>query len=94
MLRDHPVALFANKRPQDRGSHICMIVAAQRFAYAVQQRAQHVFVVTAVFFGKRRATQRVRQPVYRKTTEVAVEQLEVREDTWESYLRSFLGDMP
>src|SRR5262249_4925801 len=81
VLLHHPMVLLGNERLQDRGSYVRMVKRAEGVADIMQQCTGDVFVVASVLHGEARSQKRVPQPIDGKTTEVAVEQFEVRDNS-------------
>jgi hypothetical protein len=80
VLFHHPMILFRNEGLEDGGSDVGMVERSERISNVVQQRAGHVFVVAAVLLSEGSGEQRVIQAVHRKSTKVAVQELQMGDD--------------
>ncbi len=80
VLLHHPQIFRTHERLENRCGDVRMVVGAEGVANVVQQCADHVFLVTPVTKGAGRGLQRVGQAIHRETAEVALKQLQMRED--------------
>jgi hypothetical protein len=75
----HPQALLRDERLQDRRRDVRMVVAAERVADIVQERAHHVLLVAPITVRARRGLQRVLESAHRIAAVVLTQHAQVRE---------------
>jgi hypothetical protein len=79
VLLDEPQVPFGHERREDRRGNVGMVVAAERVADVVEQRAHHVLGVAAVALRPARGLQAMLEPADGIAAGVACEQAEVGE---------------
>ena len=79
MVLADPVDFLGHEGLDDRRGHFGVVVAAQRVADVVQQRHDHILLVTAVAVRASRGLERVLEAAHGKAPEIAVEQAQVFE---------------
>ncbi|MNJ35609.1 hypothetical protein D3C77_303590 [compost metagenome] len=77
----HPEVLFADEGLEDRCGDVRVIVRAEGIADIVQQRANHVLLVLAIFPGQGGGLQRMGQAIDGKAAAVTLQQFQVGNDT-------------
>src|SRR5580658_6686036 len=80
VLFHHPMIFFGNERLEDGGGDVRMVEGSERVSNVVQQGAGHVLVVAAILLSQGRGEERVMQAVDRKTSKVAVQELQMGDD--------------
>ncbi len=76
----HEVVLLANEGFEERGSHLAVVVAGQGVANVVQKSTNDVLFVLSIFLGKLSRLDAMCQTVDRESTEVSVQQAQVRQN--------------
>jgi hypothetical protein len=74
----HPQISFRDKGFENRRCDVRVIEGTQGIANIVQQRADHIFIVTPIAQSSGTGLQAMGETVHRKATEVAIEKFQMR----------------
>src|SRR6056300_1230779 len=73
MVLQHEIISVRDKRFQNRCAQFGMVKSAKQIANVVQERANHIFIIAAIFNGACRGLEAVFKTVNGKATMVALE---------------------